>query len=74
MRTYRGLARSAQKAHERKLAAEQAKQDRTAPVEAIPDGLLSGSIYRLQGLNRDGRWAERIRELVAEQARRREAR
>lgn len=62
------MGRANKLAHARRVDGARLKENATAPVETIED--LTGAIYYLQSLNRDGRYRDRIRALVAEKQRR----
>jgi hypothetical protein len=54
----------------RKYDAKNLHEALTADPATLNDSILSGTIYRLQALNRDGSKTVRIQELLAEQQRR----
>lgn len=65
-------APSNRRRHAAKVDAARRDHDETGDLDAFNQSMLAGAIYRLQGRNRDGRFSGRIRELTAEQIRRRE--
>lgn len=77
MRSYRGLQRGAQAAKSRQLEAAACERDKRANVLSLSDSEIVAAVYRLQGRNRradsscESTFGARIRELGAEQARRR---
>ena len=68
---YLGVQQQVSRALARKAEIASRQRDETANPGSMSDTEIVVAVYRLQGRNRGGSWSERIRSLVAEQARRR---